>query len=542
MLSELATGSSSWAMYLILGPYFVAALALSLWGLHRAALIRLYFRHQDANPALPEPIDDAECPQILVQLPVFNELHVVDRLLDATAALDWPRDRLRVQVLDDSVDLTSTTVARRVNQLRSQGLRIDHITRTNRAGFKAGALARGLECDPDKSPFVAVFDADFVPTPDFLRRSLRPLIHDPGLGMVQARWTHLNRSQGLLTRLQAILLDGHFFLEHGARSRSGRFFNFNGTAGVWRRRAIEDAGGWEGDTLCEDLDLSYRSQLAGWRFLFLQELCVPAELPTEVAAFKSQQHRWAKGSIQVARKLLPKLLRADLPWTVRLEAVIHLTANLAFVPMGVLLLLLPPAIAVRSGLPWLVGLLVDVPIFIFATVNLLVFYGIAERELRDGRWRSRLALIPLVLALGASLTVNNLRAVVEALTGHKSPFVRTPKGGDSGKSGYSTARDRLAWLEVAMGLYFAAAFVLFARDFAAALPFLGLFAFGFLLLGVGSLKAQSRPQGQTAAEESRQAAPKLAAHIPELEPMPARPSPPHGPERPRQSTKAAASR
>jgi len=542
MLTEIFTLAPTWVIYAILGPYFAAAVALSLWGLHRSVLVFLYFRHQNRNPAVPEPLPDEDCPQLLVQLPVFNELHVVNRLLDAAAALDWPRDRLRIQVLDDSVDLTSRTVSRRVSELQGQGFKIDHLQRSDRSGFKAGALALGLEADPDASPFVAVFDADFVPEPDFLRRSVRPLVEDTSLGMVQARWTHLNRPQWLLTRLQAILLDGHFVLEHGARSRSGRFFNFNGTAGVWRRRAIDDAGGWQGDTLCEDLDLSYRAQLAGWRFLFLQDLCVPAELPIEVAAFKSQQHRWAKGSIQVARKVLPKLLRARLPWSVRLEALIHLTANLAFLPMAVLLVLLPPAIAIRSGLPWIVGILVDVPIFVFATVNLLVFYGVAERELRDGRWKERLALIPLVLALGASLTVNNLRAVAEALTGHISPFVRTPKGGESNQPGYSAPRDRLAWVEVALGLYFACSFVLFAQDFAAALPFLGLFAFGFLLLGLGSLKPSFSRPSRTTLTESPKPRQQAAVRIRESEPNPGPSTPPRSPEPSTPGRRAAAGR
>lgn len=472
---------------LVLGAYFVTVTALSVFGLHRLALVLLYYRHRGAAAEVTAPVADADCPHVLVQLPVFNERYVVDRLIDAVAALDWPRDRLHVQVLDDSTDDTLDIAQDAVERAAAAGLAITHETRADRTGFKAGALAEGLR--RSNAPFVAIFDADFVPPADFLRRAMGTLLADEGIGMVQARWTHINRDDTLLTRAQAVLLDGHFIMEHGARFRSGRFFNFNGTAGIWRRQAIADAGGWSHDTLVEDLDLSYRSQLAGWRFVYRQDIEVPAELPDDARAFKSQQHRWAKGSIQAARKLLPTIWRADVSAARKLEATFHLSNNLAYPLMVVLLFLLPLALHVRvRGSLW-TGLAVDLPIFVFATLNLCVFYALSEKE--AGGWPAfwrRLPLVPFVLALGASLTPNNARAVGEALAGHASPFVRTPKGGGSRASRYKLPLNTQTALELVLGVYYGATFVYAAaRGFWLAAPFVGLFALGFLQLGLGSV-------------------------------------------------------
>ena len=363
---------------LVLGAYFVTVTALSVFGLHRLALVLLYYRHRGSAAEVTAPVADDDCPHVLVQLPVFNERYVVDRLIDAVAALDWPRDRLHVQVLDDSTDDTLDIAQDAVERAAAAGLAITHETRADRTGFKAGALAEGLR--RSNAPFVAIFDADFLPPADFLRRAMGTLLADDRVGMVQARWTHINRDDTLLTRAQAVLLDGHFIMEHGARFRSGRFFNFNGTAGIWRRQAIADAGGWSHDTLVEDLDLSYRSQLAGWRFVYRQDIEVPAELPDDARAFKSQQHRWAKGSIQAARKLLPTIWRSDVSMARKLEATFHLSNNLAYPLMVVLLFLLPLALHVRvRGSLW-TGLAVDLPIFVFATLNLCVFYALSEKE------------------------------------------------------------------------------------------------------------------------------------------------------------------
>jgi hypothetical protein len=287
--------SLSWSLTLLV-LYYLTLGVLALYGIHRSWLVVTYLRHRRDRPALPAP--PAEWPVVTVQLPLYNEMYVATRLLDAVCRLSYPRDRLEIQVLDDSTDETSELVAAEVARWRERGVDVRHVRRGDRAGFKAGALDAGLACA--RGELLAVFDADFVPGPDFLEKTV-PYFTDPAdpqggsrLGMVQARWEHINRGYSLLTRIQAILLDGHFVIEHTARNRSGRFFNFNGTAGIWRRQAIEDAGGWQHDTLTEDLDLSYRAQLAGWRFVYLPEVTVPSELPVDVRGFKSQQHRWAK--------------------------------------------------------------------------------------------------------------------------------------------------------------------------------------------------------------------------------------------------------
>ena len=472
---------------LVLGAYFATVTLLSLFGLHRLVLVMLYYAHRHRVPPPEEPLTTAESPRVLVQLPVFNERYVVERLIDHVAALDWPRDRLSIQVLDDSTDDTVDIAQACVARHAASGLHISHITRIDRTGFKAGALAEGLR--QSNAPYVALFDADFIPQADFLHRIMPSIVRHDDVGMVQGRWDHINRDHSILTRAQAVLLDGHFVMEHGARFRSGRFFNFNGTAGVWRRQAIEDAGGWEHDTLVEDLDLSYRSQLAGWRFVYRQDVAVPAELPEDARAFKSQQHRWAKGSIQAAGKLLGRVWRAPIGLSRKLEATVHMGNNLAYPLMVALLLLLPLALHFRVRGSLLMGLAVDLPIFVFATFNLAVFYALSEKEVAGWRgfW-TRLPLVPFVLALGASLTPNNARAVTEALAGHVSPFVRTPKGGRAGATRYRLPLNLQTALELAFGVYYMVALGYAAwRGLWLAVPFLGLFGIGFLQLGIGSL-------------------------------------------------------
>ncbi len=493
-LIPLALIAAPWWETAVLTAYLGSVLGLSVFGLHRLSLLYLYWRHRDRAVPLPEPVADAECPHVLVQLPIYNERFVVERLLDSVAALDWPADRLHVQLLDDSTDDTVEVSTRAVRRHRAAGLDIELLHRVDRSGFKAGALQEGLQAEAT-SPFVVVFDADFVPPADFLRRIVPPLLDDEGVGMVQARWGHLNRDDSLLTRAQAILLDGHFIMESGARFRGGRFFNFNGTAGIWRRQAIVDAGGWQGDTLTEDLDLSYRAQLEGWRFVYLQSLEVPAELPTDPRAFKSQQHRWAKGSIQCAFKLLPRIWRAPLPLAQKLEASFHMGNNLAYPLMVVLLLVLPLAIGLRQDSPLWIGLAVDLPVFVFATLNLMAFYALAEREVDRSTWAWKLPLVPFVLGLGASLTPNQARAVWQALRGHRSPFVRTPKAGDGGNT--TRYRPRIGaqvLVEIAGCLYYTGAALLAASaGLWLSMPFLLLFAAGFGVLGFGSLLPDARP-------------------------------------------------
>ncbi len=520
---------------IVLVAYIVTVAALSAFGFHRLVLMVLYFRHRDRAMALPEPLADELCPHVLVQLPVFNERFVVQRLLDSVCAMDWPRDRLHLQLLDDSTDDTLEVSQAACAAWRARGIDVELVTRADRTGFKAGALQAGLK--RSSAPFVAIFDADFLPPTDFLRRIMPPLVEDEGLGMVQGRWGHINRGHSLLTRAQAILLDGHFVMEHGARFRAGRFFNFNGTAGVWRRQAIDDAGGWEGDTLTEDLDLSYRSQLAGWRFAYLQALEVPAELPEDPRGFKNQQHRWAKGSIQTARKLLPRIWRSDQPLENKIEATFHMANNLAYPFMVVLLLLLPVALVLRAGDGLWIGLAVDLPVFLLATANLMAFYALSEREVDRSSWLKRSVLVPFVLGLGASLTANNARAVWEALRGHRSPFVRTPKGG--GQTAARRYRPRLGlqpFVETAWGLYYGAAAVFAAwAGLWVSLPFLVLFSAAFLLLGVGSLLPQIKP-----ARLEAPGAP--AGHTPATAPSPAVPTAPRPTARSTPGTRAAAGR
>ncbi|MFM2151832.1 MAG: hypothetical protein RL199_267, partial [Pseudomonadota bacterium] len=320
----------------VLGTYFAVLVVLSLYGSHRYYMSYLYYRHK-AN--LPMPAGRLQTlPRVTIQLPIFNEMYVCERLVDAVCAIEYPRELFEVQVLDDSTDETTSIAAAAVERWKKRGIDISYVHRTNRQGFKAGALQAGLA--KAKGEFVAVFDADFVPGADFLRKTIH-YFSDQNVGMVQVRWEHLNREFSLLTNAQAVFLDGHFVIEHTARNRSGRFFNFNGTAGIWRRQAIHDGGGWQHDTLTEDLDLSYRTQLAGWRFVYLPDVVSPAEVPVEMNAFKSQQARWAKGSIQTAKKLLPRILASDLPRSIKSEAFFHLTANICYPLMVVLSLLMP---------------------------------------------------------------------------------------------------------------------------------------------------------------------------------------------------------
>ncbi len=318
----------------LLIPYFIVLIILASYGAHRYWLVYLYYKHKKnktTEPAARFSFDDL--PRVTVQLPIFNEQYVVDRLLDAVCRLEYPKGKLDIQLLDDSTDETVEVARLLVERYAALGHPVVYVHRDNREGYKAGALEAGLKTA--KGEFIAIFDADFVPPPDFLLKCIHHFT-DPNIGMVQTRWTHINRNYSLLTQVEAILLDGHFVLEHSGRARSGVFFNFNGTAGMWRRVAIDEAGGWQHDTLTEDTDLSYRAQLKGWKFLYLQDVECPAELPVEMTAFKTQQARWAKGLIQVSKKILPQVFASDVPRKVKVEACYHLTANLSYPLMIVL--------------------------------------------------------------------------------------------------------------------------------------------------------------------------------------------------------------
>jgi cellulose synthase/poly-beta-1,6-N-acetylglucosamine synthase-like glycosyltransferase len=448
-------------------------------------------KNRDRVPApVPPP---ATLPAVTVQLPIFNEMYVADRLINAVAEIDYPRELLQIQVLDDSTDETTGIAELAVRRLAARGFDIQYLHRVDRRGYKAGALEAGLK--QATGEFIAIFDADFVPPEDFLLRSLGHF-DDPKVGMVQARWGHINQDYSLLTKIQSILLDAHFVLEHGGRNRAGCFFNFNGTAGVWRREAIEEAGGWQHDTLTEDLDLSYRAQLAGWRFVFLPDLVSPAEVPVEMNSFKSQQHRWAKGSIQTCLKLLPRILRSNQPLGVKAEAFFHLSANFNYLLMSVLSVLMFPAMYVRYNMGWTEMLLIDVPLFAAATLSVCNFYVVSQRELYAD-WRQRLKYLPFLMSIGIGLCVNNTRAVLEAMFGRESEFARTPK--------YGIERDSDEWvgkkyhqtvgvqpiLELALGLYFTGTvFYALANQIYGTLPFLMLFQIGFLYTGLLSIFQQ----------------------------------------------------
>jgi len=477
---------------LILGSYFFILVILAVYGWHRYYLVYSYMKNKDRVPG-PPPAWDGPLPPVTVQLPIYNEMYVVDRLLQATARLDYPRDLLEIQVLDDSTDETVDVAQAAVARLVAQGFDVKYLHRADRSGFKAGALDAGLKVA--RGRFVAVFDADFIPTSDFLQKTV-PYFQDPKVALVQARWGHVNADYSLLTKAQSILLDGHFVLEHGGRNRAGHFFNFNGTAGVWRREVIPAAGGWQHDTLTEDLDLSYRAQLLGWKFLFLPDLVAPAEVPVEMNAFKSQQHRWAKGSIQVCLKLLPAILQSDLPFGVKAEAFFHLSANFNYLLMSLLSILMFPSMVIRYNMGWYEMLLIDVPLFVAATASVANFYVVSQRELYPD-WKARLRYIPFLMALGIGLAVNNTRAVLEALFHHETAFARTPKygierGSDqwAGKK-YQQAVAVQPLVEIALGLYFTmTVFYALANGIYGTLPFLLLFQVGFLYTGLLSVIQQ----------------------------------------------------
>jgi cellulose synthase/poly-beta-1,6-N-acetylglucosamine synthase-like glycosyltransferase len=470
--------------------YLTVLLGLSAYGIHRYFIIYLFLKHRKRAPIPSGHFE--QLPKVTMQLPIFNEVYVVERLLRSVSELDYPRARLQIQVLDDSTDDTREMTAKLVDKLRRRGFNVQLIHRVDRTGFKAGALAVGLDCADGE--FLCILDADFVPQPDLLKRTIH-FFTDPKIGMIQTRWGHLNRGYSLLTRVQAMFLDGHLLLEQTARSRSGRFFNFNGTAGLWRRSCIEQAGGWQHDTLCEDLDLSYRAQLAGWRFIFLPDVVTPAELPVDMNGFKSQQHRWTKGSIQSCKKLLPSIWRSALPFFIKVEATCHLMSNFAYLLLASLCVLLHPSVGGPQG-GWVRTLLIDVPIFIAASVSVALFYICAQRELHPRTWMKEILFLPCLLALGIGLSLNNARAVLEALLNHKSDFTRTPKYGIERKSQpwrsckYKPLHSVLPIAEMAFAVYFTyfVGFAVVHQQFLS-VPFLLMFQGGFLYVAVSSLMA-----------------------------------------------------
>jgi cellulose synthase/poly-beta-1,6-N-acetylglucosamine synthase-like glycosyltransferase len=484
---------------------YVAILAIvALYGFHRYVLVYLYIKHRH-NLHVPRfKYNEADLPTITVQLPMFNEDMVAERVIRATCEINYPKDKLEIQVLDDSTDHSADMARLECEAWAAKGVNIKYIHRPNREGFKAGALQEGLKIASGK--FIAIFDADFVPPTDILRNVVDHFSDDK-IGMVQVRWDHLNRDASLLTKSQAIFLDGHFVIEHTARNRSGRFMHFNGTAGVWRRETIAEAGGWQHDTLTEDLDLSYRAQLKGWQFVYLPHYVAPAELPPEMVAFKQQAHRWTKGSMQTAIKLLPRILRnRNLPWSIKSEAFFHLTCTIVY-PLMVLMtvMMYPTFILDASPLKhqllgnWLFG----ASLFVLATCSASTFFVYAQRELFGAMagWRTLLHL-PFIMALGVGICLNNTKAVFEAIISmiQRKPaeFVRTPKYGVTGKHRGVVLREAprfnfsklsLPIVEIAFGLYMTC-FVLISvvyRFVPSAIPFLLIFAGGYLYVGFSTV-------------------------------------------------------
>lgn len=478
-----------WERIIWMTCYVLVFAGLSIFGAHRLKVLYLYWKHRADEPVPPHQF--AELPRVTVQLPIFNEMHMVDRLLRAVVALDYPHDRLQVQLLDDSTDETAALSEKLCNELRAQGHDIEFRHRTNRHGFKAGALDEAMATATGE--FIAIFDADFMPAPDMLRKMIHHFTN-PRIGLVQARWGHLNKGFSLLTKLQAMFLDGHLVLEQTARSRHGEFLNFNGTAGIWRASAITDAGGWQHDTLTEDLDLSYRAQLLGWKFIYLKDVVVPAELPPDMDSFKSQQHRWTKGSIQVCKKIFKDVWTSDESLAIKLEATAHLCSNFAYLLTLCTLVLMYPA-STMFGNSWLKVLLVDVPVFLFASLSVIIFYLTAQGAQTRGGWWRTLPYLPLLLGLGIGMSINNGKAVIEALLGQESEFVRTPKYGvdthaqlQVRSKKYSVSKSLVLWLEVAIALTFAWMLgMALMRSQWGSVPFLALFFFGFAYVSGSSL-------------------------------------------------------
>ena len=500
----------NWFDACMLLPYFAVMILLSFYGIHRYTMCYQYFKYRknyDPNP----PRHFAELPRVTVQLPIFNEQFVIDRLIEAVCAMEYPREKLEIQVLDDSTDETQAVASAIVDRYAALGHPIVYIHRSNRHGFKAGALDAGLKVA--KGQFVAIFDADFVPPPDWIMKVIHHFAQ-PEIGMVQTRWTHLNREYSMLTQIEAILLDGHFVLEHGARARTGEYFNFNGTAGMWRREAITDGGGWQHDTLTEDTDLSYRSQMAGWKFKYLPEVECPSELPIEMTAFKTQQARWAKGLIQTSIKILPRVFRSNMPWRNKVESVYHLTANLSYPLMVIMSALLMPAMICRFYQGWFQMLIIDFPLFTASSFSIAVFYVMSQRELYPKNWKRTFYYLPFLMALGIGLTVTNTKAVMEALFGIKSAFVRTPKyrvaqKGQKSQAAKYRKRLKLApWIELLLGCYFMAAILYtFSNHNYFTAPFLILFVIGYWYTGLMSL-LQGRFERWRTGVNAEEASPK----------------------------------
>lgn len=475
-------------LYLFLSVYFFILITVFIYASHRYYMVYLYYKHQKDKPVLKSRL--SQLPHVTIQLPIYNEMYVVRRLIAASCEVDYPKELLDIQILDDSTDETKKIALDCVHEFRGKGIDISYIHRENRMGFKGGALENGL--NSAKGEFVTVFDADFIPQRDILQKTIH-YFADESVGMVQTRWTYLNRTYSFLTKIQAIMLDGHFVIEHTARNWSGRFFNFNGTAGVWRKEAIISAGGWQNDTLTEDLDLSYRSQLKGWKFIFLKDELSPSEIPVEINGFKSQQHRWAKGSIQTAKKLLPQILKSDLPLKIKIEAFFHLTNNISYLLMLILSVLIYPSMVARVNIGWFKMIVADVPFLLLATVGISFFYICSQREAYKD-WKSRIAYLPMLMSLGIGLSVNNSKAVLGAIFNRQTEFKRTPKYSIENKQDrwlgkkYKGEINLLVLMEFLLGIYFTFnIYFAFVNKIYISIPFLMMFQMGYFYVAFLSI-------------------------------------------------------
>jgi len=482
--------------YALLIPYFVLLTILSFYGLHRYEIIREYIRCRKRLPK-EAPVKFEQLPPVTIQLPLYNERFVVERLIETVVQMDYPRELLQIQVLDDSTDETHPFTERLVNEYRALGHPIEYHHRTNRHGFKAGALEEGLKTATGE--LVAVFDADFVPPKDFLQRTIH-FFANPKVGVVQTRWSYLNRDYNTLTEVQAMLLDGHFVLEHVARNGRGLFFNFNGTAGILRKEMIRDAGGWQHDTLTEDSDLSYRAQLKGWEFVYLPDVECPSELPVDLQGFQVQQFRWAKGLTQVGLKLLRDVMKSPAPWRVKLEAFYHMTPNITYPMMIAVTALMLPVMIVRFYSGWQQLVLIDLPYMLTNFFSVIVFYTYTQYERPGGSvWRA-IKMMPALLAAGVALTISNTRAVIEALVGYQTAFVRTPKYAITGHekrsavpAKYRSKAGWLPWVELGLGAYFLAMTIYSVDTYNfVAVPLLGIFVLGYFWSAFAKLRAEAK--------------------------------------------------
>ncbi len=491
--------------------YVVILCTVAVYGFHRYVLVYLYLKHKHDGYQPKERFN--VLPRVTVQLPMYNEDVVAERIIKASCQIDYPKDKLDIQVLDDSTDHSADIARKACEEMAAAGHPITYIHRDNRQGYKAGALSAGLKIA--KGDFIAIFDADFIPPKDIFYNVV-DYFTDDKIGMVQIRWDHLNRDASLLTKSQAIFLDGHFVIEHTARNRSGRFMHFNGTAGVWRRTTIDDAGGWQHDTLTEDLDLSYRAQLKGWQFVYLPQHAAPAELPPEMIGFKQQAHRWTKGSMQTCIKLLPRILKSKLPWSVKTEAFFHLTNTIVYPLMVLLTLLMYPSFFNVYGpfkqVVWAQWLF-SASLFVLATCSASTFFVFAQRELfgKVAGWKSLLYL-PFLMSLGVGISLNNAKAVLEAIWGaiHRKPseFVRTRKYGVTGQDKtnwrpqtvFSLTGLGLPIIEIAFGCYmFCCLLISIVYTFGrASAPFLAIFASGYFYVGFTSLYAMYKMSCESA--------------------------------------------